>query len=170
MREKGGGTKGWASPAVCRQVPDKAPPGPGPTSAARRQGDPAPASLHLRPPGPGGSCSSCRSIPAPSSGGPCSSCPAFLLRPQEALVPAAAAFLLRPPGLHSALTSSETPSLNTDSRPSGSPCRTLPHTCGPRPAGTLSRLIHTHTPSRQNTTWAGTRALNTCVLKECMTY
>ena len=59
--------KGWASPAVCGQVPDKAPPGPGPTSAARRQGDPAPASLHLRPPGPGGSCSSCRSVPAPSS-------------------------------------------------------------------------------------------------------
>ena len=60
-------------------------------------------------------------------------------------------FLLRPPGIHSALTSSETPSLDTDSRPSGCPA-------GPclTPAVHASRntvlSYLTHTPSRQNTT------------------
>lgn len=108
--------KGWANAAACGQAPDKAPPGPGPASAARRPGEPAPAPLHPRLPGPEGSSSSC---PQRS----CSTLQEFtqLWRAQRRL-----------------------PSAPT-AGPPGPRCRTLPHTCGPHPAGTLSCLTHPHT-------------------------
>ena len=102
----------WANPAVCGQAPNKAPPGPGHMSAAWRPGDPAPESLHLWLPSPEGVPAS-HGVSAPSSRDSLSSNKLRDAVPQH-----------RP-----------------TAGPPGPRCRTLTHSCGPHPAGTLFRLV-----------------------------